>query len=188
VSRRLSGWALLGIWMLLLWVLLWGSLAPAVLLSAVVVVPLCLLAARLPPEPLRAAPRWGRVPGALWRFTVDLVTSSAQLTVAVLRRDPPATGAIVALQVPRGASDMAWSLAANRLSLVPGTVVIDMDRPGGRMYVYTFDVSDQDEAEAARRSAADAVGDVMRAMGEDHPDERSEDHRGDEDRAGGGRP
>jgi multicomponent Na+:H+ antiporter subunit E len=155
-------------WLLVVWVLLWGTLTPAVLLSGLVVAPLCLAACRLPAVPLRSRPRVGPALGALRRFAVDVAVSSAQVAWAVLRRGPATRSAIVAVRVPSRAerpSDLQVATAANRISLVPGTLVVDVDRPSDTLYVYVLDVRTDEDVETARRNSARAVDDVLAAAG-----------------------
>ncbi|MEY9212787.1 Na+/H+ antiporter subunit E [Thermobifida halotolerans] len=165
MRRLLSDQVFLLAWLALVWVLLWGTFSPAVLLSAVVVAPLCLAACRLPVLP-RARPRLWRFPGVLGRFAVDVVVSSLQVAWATVRRGPHTRSAVVAVPL-RCASDVALTVAANRISLVPGTLVLDIDRDVEEMYVYVFDVRRTEDLDRARDDAARSAADVLRALGED---------------------
>ncbi|SFE83911.1 Na+/H+ antiporter subunit E [Blastococcus tunisiensis] len=156
-------------WLFVVWVLLWGSLTPAVLLSGVVVAPLCLAASRLPAVRLTSRLRPVTMLRALAGFVVDVVRSTAGVAWTVLRRGRATRSAVVAVRLPAPgpASDLAVALAANRLSLVPGTLVVDIDRDRDTFYVYVLDVRSDEDVQAARRDAERAVADVLAAAG--HP-------------------
>ena len=157
------------LWLGLVWVLLWGELAGGVLLSALLVAPLCLAACRLPALRLTARPRWRLIPLALGRFAVEVVVSSVQVAWATLARGPRVTSGVVAVPF-RCASDLVLAVAVNRLSLVPGTLVIDIDRDRGSMYVYVFDVSGASQLLRAREDAMRGTEQLVRALGADAAD------------------
>jgi multicomponent Na+:H+ antiporter subunit E len=160
-------------WLLVVWVLLWGSLAPAVLVSGLLVAPLCLALCRLPTVRLRSRPRPVACLRALGRFVADQATSTGEVARTVLRRGPATRSAIVEVRLAAQAvppSDLLVATIANRLSLVPATLVVDVDRPTDTLYVYVLDVDDDVGVEAARRDAARAVAEVLAAAGRAVPD------------------
>lgn len=165
-------------WLYVVWVLLWGMLTPAVLLSGFLVAPLCLAASRLPAVRLSSRPRPAAILRAAGRFTADVVKSTVEVAGAVLRRGPATRSAIVEVQLPPTAapvSDLAVTVAADRLSLVPGTLVVDIDRPSNTFYVYVLDVRSDEDIDAARRDAEQAIADVLTALG--HPPSPTPEHR-----------
>ncbi|MGX5654698.1 Na+/H+ antiporter subunit E [Geodermatophilus nigrescens] len=160
-------------WLVVVWVLLWGSTAPAVLASGLLVAPLCLALCRLPAVRLRSRPRAVASLRALGRFVADQATSTVAVARTVLRRGPATRSAVVAVRLPeQGAppSDLLLSTVADRLSLVPATLVVDVDRPSGTLYVYVLDVDDDAGVDAARADAARAVAEVLAAAGRAVPD------------------
>lgn len=152
------------VWLALVWVLLWGSLSPLVLLSAVLVAPLCLAACRLPVVRVSRGPRLIALPGAMLRFVLDLSRSSGQVAWATLRRGPRAKSAVLA--VPVGpASDVGLTTIAHRLSLEPGTLVLDIDRDRNVLYMYVLDVDGTESISHAREGAKRIARDVLHAIG-----------------------
>ncbi len=147
-----------------MWVLLWGSARPTVVLSGALVAAACVALSRLPALPLGARPRWRRLPGLLSRFAIDLTKSSWGVSKATVRRGAGVKASIVAVQMPAGLSDVAVTLACNRLSLVPGSLVVDIDRRHDVLYVYMIDTADRAAAESARHEATKVVQDVARAL------------------------
>lgn len=159
-------------WLFVVWVALWGRVTPAVLLSGLVVAPLCLAASRLPAVPLAFRPRPVALLRAVGGFAVDVVKSTAQVGWTVLWRGPATRSAVIEVRLPPTgpATDLAVTVAANRISLVPGTLVVDIDRPSDTFFVYVLDVRSDEDVEAARRDAERAVADVLAAAGHPWPD------------------
>jgi multicomponent Na+:H+ antiporter subunit E len=136
-----AGRLVMGGWLALVWVLLWGSPSAANVLGGLAVATLLLLVLPLPPVPSPGIVR----PGALLRFAgffaVDLVRSSLQVAVIVLRPRLHLRQAVVAIPA-RGASDQLLTLLANAISLTPGTLTLEVDRPRSTLYVHVIDVGE----------------------------------------------
>ena len=163
------------LWLTVVWVGLWGSVTAANVLGGVAVALLLVTALPLTEVPTAAVVR----PLALLRFlaffAVDLVRSSLQVAALVLSPRRALRQAVVAVPV-RGASDSLLTLLANAISLTPGTLTLEVDRPGSTLYVHVIDVGEGVEAVRAdllhvERLAILAVGspDVRRALAQDHP-------------------
>ncbi|WP_129663759.1 Na+/H+ antiporter subunit E [Phytoactinopolyspora endophytica] len=149
--RHIGDRVLLGTWLLILWCLLWGRLTPAVVVSGVVVAALALAAARIPVLPVGMRPRWRRFPAALAGLVTDVVLSSVEVAFAALSRQTP-YAAVVAVSLPP-ISDVETTVVANRISIVPGTLVIDLDQEENTLYVYIVPVRDVDDARRKERHA-----------------------------------
>ncbi|RJL31666.1 Na+/H+ antiporter subunit E [Bailinhaonella thermotolerans] len=150
--------------MVIIWVLLWGDLSVAnVLAGTALVVLMALLFPQPPPErgqhlrPL-ACLRF------LGRFAVELVQASAQVTRAIFRFGREPSCAVVAVDL-RSRSDLMLTLIALALSLVPGSVIIEVRRATGTLYVHSLDVSDQEGIERVRRQVRDLERRLVRAVG-----------------------
>lgn len=134
-----TGRVLMGAWLTFVWVLLWGSPSAANVVGGVAVASVLLLLLPLPPV---ASPGIVR-PMALLRFVgffaVDLVQSSLQVAGLVLRPRLKLRQAVVAIPA-RGASDQLLTLLANAISLTPGTLTLEVDRPRSTLYVHVIDV------------------------------------------------
>ncbi len=163
-------------WLTVVWVGLWGSPTPANVLGG-----LAVGAGVVALLPLTEVPSQGLVrPLALLRFlaffAVDLVRASLSVVALVLRPRLRMRQAVVAVPV-RGASDRLLTLLANVISLTPGTLTLEVDRPRATLYVHVLDVGGgPDAVERVRASilrverlAILAVGspDCRKALGED---------------------
>lgn len=171
---RRHPWLLL--WLTLVWVGLWGSVTAANVLGGVVVA--VVIVAALPLNEVGTGSTLR--PLALLRFTAyfatDLIKASLQVAGLVLRPRVQLRQAVVAVPV-RGASDALLTLLANAISLTPGTLTLEVDRPSSTLYVHALDVGPGAGAVARLRSdirkierlAILAVGspDSRRALDED---------------------
>ena len=73
------------------------------------------------------------------RFALDLVRASIEVALLVLQPRKPLRQAVVAVPV-RGASDRLLTLLANTISLTPGTLTLEVDRPSSTLYVHALNV------------------------------------------------
>lgn len=131
--RWTRAWVLVA--MLLVWLALWGSVTPLNLVGGVVVVVVLTLLFPLPHVrgSRRVSPVHVVVLGA--HVLLDLLRSSVQIAWLSIRPGPPPAGAIVAVQL-REHSDSVLVTTAQLLTLVPGTLTVDMDVPSGTLYVH----------------------------------------------------
>lgn len=137
--KRVTGRLGLLLWLTAVWVGLWGQLTWANVLGGLAVAVVLLVAL-----PLTDVPDTQRVrPLALLRFggyfAKDLVVASLQVALLVLRPRRRLRQAVVAVPV-RGASDQLLTLLANAISLTPGTLTLEVDRPRSTLYVHVIDV------------------------------------------------
>lgn len=126
-------------WLTAVWVALWGSLTAANLLGGLAVATVLLLLL-----PLSHAPSGERLrPVALARFLVvflwELVKASATVVMQVLHPRAELRQAVVAVPVV-GVSERLLTLLANSVSLTPGTLALEVDRPRGTLYVHVLDI------------------------------------------------
>jgi len=160
VSRlRAHPWLLL--WLTAVWVGLWGSVTAANVLGGVAVA--VVLVGALPLEEHRGS---GLVrPAAAARFVAafarDLVRATVQVAVLVVHPRRELRQAVVAVPVP-GASDALLTLLANAISLTPGTLTLEVDRPRSTLYVHAIDVGTGPDA--VQRLRAEVLATARRAV------------------------
>jgi len=127
------------------WVGLWGSVTPANVLGG-----LGVGAGLVVLLPLTEVSRQGIVrPVALLRFlgffAFDLVRASLRVAGQALRPRLRMRQAVVAVPV-RGASDRLLTLLANVISLTPGTLTLEVDRPRSTLYIHVLDIGEGPDA------------------------------------------
>lgn len=161
---------MMAVWLLLVWMALWGSVDAAVVLGGIAVAAVAQAVARPPALPLPP----GRVrpvalARALWAFTADLVVSSVVLGWYALRGAQAVRGGIVRVRF-RTPSEVILVMAVNSVSLRPGSLVLDVRWDRSLLYVHAMPVHDRAGAEQVRNEVRDTEHRLMRAFG--HPVER----------------
>jgi multicomponent Na+:H+ antiporter subunit E len=133
----LRAWVLC--WLMLVWVLLWGKLSAANILGG-----LAIATAVTVLLPLPAVPVEGRLhPVSLLRLAVvvgyQLVASSVQVAWLAIKPGPPPLTAVLRAQLSIK-SDLVLALAANILTIIPGSMVLEIDQERRLIYVHVIDV------------------------------------------------
>lgn len=175
MKRLSTSWPLV-LWLTLVWVGLWGSVTVANVLGGLVVALVLVAVLPLPSVPDRAVVKPLAVLHFAGYFVVELATASVQVVRLALRPRLALNQGVVAVQV-RGASDPLLTLLANAISLTPGTITLEVDRPTTTLFVHVLDVgTGPDGVEDVRRDILElerrailAVGspDARRALAED---------------------
>jgi multicomponent Na+:H+ antiporter subunit E len=163
--RRLTAHLGLLLWLTLVWMALWGSATVANLLGGLLVAAVLLVLLPLPSMPLESDVR----PVALLRLAVvffwELIKASFIVVVQVLRPSSELRQAVVAVPVI-GVSDRLLTLLANAVSLTPGTLALEVDRPRSTLYVHVLNVGgDVDAVEEVRASIVRLERLAILAMG-----------------------
>lgn len=139
-------WLLLRAWVLcflmLVWVLLWGTVSAANIIGgfAVAVLITVLL-------PLPAVPVEGKVhPLSLLKLIVAvahyLVMSSVQLAWMAIRPGPPPLTAVLRAHLALK-SDLVLALAVAIFNLIPGSIVLEIDQARRMLYLHVIDVGSE---------------------------------------------
>ena len=133
----LRAWVLC--WLMLVWVLLWGDVSAANVLSGLLVGVLITVLLPLPPVPIE-----GRLhPLSLLRLVVQvayyLVMSSMQVAWLAIKPGPPPRTAVLRAHLALK-SDLVLALAVNVLNLIPGGIVLEIDQTRRLIYVHVLDV------------------------------------------------
>jgi multicomponent Na+:H+ antiporter subunit E len=137
--RRLALRAWVLCWLVLVWILLWGTVSAANIVSGVVIALLITLFLPLPVVPVE-----GRLhPLSLLRLMAvvayDLVLSSVQVAWLAIKPGPPPLTAVLRARLAVK-SDLVLALAANIITLVPGSIVLEIDQARRLIYVHVIDV------------------------------------------------
>jgi multicomponent Na+:H+ antiporter subunit E len=150
--------------LILLWMLLWGEISWLSAFSGLLVAVGVTRIFYLPPVELS-----GRF-NILWfavfvlRFALDLVVSSVTVAAQAFRPGKLPLNAII--EVPlRTRSDFVLSVTATVISLVPGTLVLEIDRERSLLFLHLLAAGDEEGVEKGRRSALAIEASVIRALG-----------------------
>ncbi len=126
-------------WLTLVWILLWGSISAANIISGLTIALIITVLLPLPVVPIE-----GRVhPLSLLRLVGlvawYLVMSSVQLAWLAVRPGPPPLSAVLRAHLAIK-SDLVLALAVNIINLTPGTIVLEIDQVRRMIYVHVIDV------------------------------------------------
>lgn len=152
------------LWLVALWMLLWGQFTVLSLLTGIGAAVLVTRAFRLPPVELsgRVNLWWGLV--FVLEFLVALVRGSLTVAMQVLdlRRQPGA--AVIAAQL-RTDDDLIMTHTAVTASLVPGSLILEADRDRRILYLHVIGVRSAADVERQRRSVLHWEERIVRAVG-----------------------
>jgi multicomponent Na+:H+ antiporter subunit E len=156
------------VWLVLVWNLLWGTWSWANLLSGIAVA--LAVTVLLPLPPVVGGARVSPVGLVVFIgcFVADLVVSAAEVAWQTVRPRGIDRSAIIQVQL-RTDSDLLITILTEALTLVPGSMVIDMDRERRTLALHILHVRDEEDVEAQRRSVLAEEERVVRAFGS--PDE-----------------
>ncbi|GAA4900372.1 multisubunit sodium/proton antiporter MrpE subunit [Actinomycetospora succinea] len=155
------------VWLVLVWVLLWGTFSWANVLGGLVVALVVLVVFPLPPAPGRSWLRPGPALRTLRRFVADLVVSSLQVawqSLEALRPGRPIRSSVVAVRL-ESSSEFVMAMAVEILSLVPGSLVIEARPEERTLYAHVLGADDAEAVAAFRAQVARLEADLVEALG-----------------------
>jgi len=152
------------VWLVALWMLLWGQFTWLALITGLVVAVFVTRVFRLPPVELS-----GRI--NLWYGLVFVVTFLAAVVrgslivawqVVDLRRHPGAAIIAVPLRVD---DDVIMAHTAVTASLIPGSLIVDVDRERRTLYLHVIGVRSDEDVDHQRRIVLGWEARITRAVG-----------------------
>ncbi|PID97750.1 MAG: hypothetical protein CSA82_02695 [Actinobacteria bacterium] len=153
---------ILTVWLTLVWVLLFSQVSGVIILSGFLVavavqlvfpLPRLLRTWRMRPLPLMAL---------LTHFVWDLLVAGLHVSWAILSGKKVRNG-IVRVDITSTDAVHVTILSA-MTSLVPGSVVVEVDRQGKCMYLHCFDLDALGGVDAIRRKSAEEEARLLRAF------------------------
>jgi multicomponent Na+:H+ antiporter subunit E len=154
------------VWLVIVWVLLWGTFSWANVLGGLVVGLVVIALFPLPPAPGRGWVRPWAALVALGRFVRDLVVASLQVSWQSLQAvaGPPIRSSVVAVRLA-SSSEFVMAMVTEALTLVPGSVVIEARPEERTIYAHVLDAGDADAVAAFRAQVARLEADIVGALG-----------------------
>jgi multicomponent Na+:H+ antiporter subunit E len=164
LGRQLRHQVPLLVWLVLVWMLLWGTWSWANLISGTALALVVTVLLPLPPVVGGTRLHAAALLAFLGHFVVDLVVSAAQVAWQTIRPSGVGRSAIIRVQL-RTDSDLLLTILAEALSLVPGSLVIDMDREHRTLSMHILHVRDLADVERRRAAVLAEEERVVRAFG-----------------------
>lgn len=170
----------------LVWVLLWDRVTLLTVLSGVVLSVLVVLVFPLPALPKTGGFRPVAVAVLLGRLFVDMVRASVAVVALAFAFGTTPHSSIIRVRL-WSRSDLYLTLTSDLVSLVPGTLVLEVHRPSSTLYLHVLDRTEEaglaqavEEALAAERRVVRAFGtaDEVAALEAGRPYPRAEEGAG----------
>ena len=129
-------------WLTALWVLLWGNVSAANILGGIAVGLLIMVLLPLPRVPVEGRIHVFSLVKLAVVFLYYAIESSVSVAwLAIRPKAPPVTGVLrcrIAIK-----SDLVLTLFVDAMNLVPGTMVLEIDRTRRLLYVHVLDMGTQ---------------------------------------------
>jgi multicomponent Na+:H+ antiporter subunit E len=152
------------IWLTVVWVVLWGDISFANIVSGAALAVVICLVFPLPPVRmnLRVRPLW-----LLWlvvKFLMDVVMASIEVAWKVLTLRRPPENAVIEVNL-RTPSDFVLTIVGELTSLVPGSVVVEARRSSHTLFLHVLDARDDAGVEKMRQATYALERRVVHAFG-----------------------
>ncbi|TMQ90396.1 hypothetical protein ETD83_35670 [Actinomadura soli] len=163
LARRAGGRLGMGVWLLAVWVLLWGRIDAATVIGGLAVVLVAYAVSRLPTVPLVTRVRPVPLAKAALEFAWDLLVSSVVIAWHALRAPGRIQGAIIEVGA-RSRSEVVLLAVTTSVSLRPGTLLVGLDWERSLLRIHGMPVRSEEEADAARDGVLRTERRLMRAL------------------------
>jgi multicomponent Na+:H+ antiporter subunit E len=146
------------------WMAVWQSFELGTFIIGLVYATIIVRVFYLPPlrGTGRVNPFWGLV--FLLRFLSKMVLASFQVSWLAVVKGPRIRNSIIAIQL-RSHDDLLITLTGHSLALVPGSLVLDVDRTTATLYLHALNVTDDYAAENIRQDALRTEALLIRTLG-----------------------
>ncbi|PRX97338.1 Na+/H+ antiporter subunit E [Allonocardiopsis opalescens] len=151
-------------WLTVMWLILWGDVTLGATVAGAIVATGCYAAAKLPRMPIGVRLRPLGIVRVVVVLAYDLLVSSVHMAWHVLHRPGRARGAVVAVPL-QTESDLLMAMTAGGLTMVPGSMVVGLNRDEGVLYVHGFPLHDERSVEKLRRDVRRTEELFVRAFG-----------------------
>lgn len=150
--------------LVVLWMMMWGEVSVLSVVSGTIVAVVIVNVFYLPPVELtgRINVWWSFV--FLVGFLAEVVAASFHVAWFSIRPSRPPKSAVVAVQL-RTRSDFIMLLVATALSLIPGSIVVEVDRARSVLYLHVLGTPDRAAVGAFVRKALQVEARIVRAIG-----------------------
>ncbi|WP_104116252.1 Na+/H+ antiporter subunit E [Arthrobacter sp. B1805] len=152
------------IWLVLVWGALWQDFGPGTLVFGAIIAYAVVNFFYLPPVELTGRFNVLWVVPFLGRFLVKLVTASLQVFWLAVSKGPTLRNAVVAVQL-RSHSDFLVTATGHAISLIPGSLVLEVDRSTSTLYLHCLNIASAEDADAVRRDVRATEAWLIRIMG-----------------------
>ncbi|KQN87369.1 Na+/H+ antiporter subunit E [Arthrobacter sp. Leaf69] len=152
------------VWLVIVWAALWQNFSPGNLLFGALIAVLVARLFYLPPVELGGRFNLLRaVPFGL-HFLAKVVAASFQVLFLAVAKGPKVISAVVAVPL-RSHSDLLVTATGHVTALIPGSLVVEVDRSTSTLYVHGINVRNAEDAAQLRKDVRNTEAGLIRIMG-----------------------
>ena len=151
-------------WLVVVWGGLWQDFSAGNLLFGALIALVVTRLFYLPPVELSGRFNVLHALRYAFVFVWQVMAASAQLIWLAVTKGPNVRSAVVAVPL-RSHADLMVTATGHVISLVPGSLGVDVDRANATLYVHYINVEDAAGAERVRRDVLAAEAELIRIMG-----------------------
>jgi multicomponent Na+:H+ antiporter subunit E len=148
----------------IVWVLLWGNVGPLTVVGGALVALLVMTVFPFPAVTWHGRFRPLAAARLVATFFADLFVASGQVAWIAVRPSPPPRSAVIRVQLATR-SEFLLTITAELISLVPGSLLIELDSRRGLIWLHLLDGSTPAKVERARAKALAQEARVIAALG-----------------------
>lgn len=152
------------IWLVLVWGALWRDFTPGNLVFGAIIALLVTRIFYLPPVELSGRFNVFYFLEYAGLFLWHVAVASFQVSYLLLVQGPRIKNAVVAVQL-RSHSDLLVTATGHVVSLIPGSLVIEVDRSTSTLYLHTVNIKSDDDVRKVREDVRDVEAWLIRVMG-----------------------
>lgn len=152
------------VWLVVVWGALWQDFSPGNLLFGALIAVLVARLFYLPPVELGG--RFNVLHAAAFavHFLGKVVVASFQVLYLAAAKGPKVISAVVAVPL-RSHSDLLVTATGHVTALIPGSLVVEVDRSTSTLYIHGINVRNAEDAAQLRRDVRATEAGLIRIMG-----------------------
>jgi multicomponent Na+:H+ antiporter subunit E len=152
------------VWLVLVWGALWGDFGAGNLVFGLLLALLVTWVLYLPPVQLSG--RFDPLQFVLFAatFVWQVAKASVEVMLVAILVGPRARNAVIGVPL-RTRSDLLITATGHTMSLIPGSLVVEVDRSTATLYFHALNIRTPEEAEAFRRAVRRIEAAWIRIMG-----------------------
>lgn len=154
----------MGLWLVIVWCVLWHDYGLGTILSGIVIAALVSWRYKLPPVLLSGRINIIYVVAFAVRLVYKLIVASLKVAWLAAAQGPRVSNAVLGVQL-RSKDDLVLTAVGHTLALIPGSLVIEVDRSTSTLYLHSMDARNEDDVKAFRDDALFTEELIVRAIG-----------------------
>lgn len=152
------------IWLVVVWGALWQDFSPGNLLFGTLIAVVVARLFYLPPVELSGRFHVLRAIVFAGIFLAKVVEASWQVLFLAVARGPRVISAVVAVPL-RSRSDLLVTATGHVISLIPGSLVVEVDRSTSTLYIHGINIRNAEDAAGLRKEVRETEAGLIRIMG-----------------------